>query len=134
MFIDACAIVAMIAGEESAVSYFEASAKSETLCTSAMATWEAILVLSRPGQLNCNFKKCHDFVVDWLDAHNIKLVEPNAPGEILREAISVAEKYGVSRRSLSAMDCFHYAYAKQLSEPLLTLDKALRKTDITCLP
>ena len=36
--------------------------------------------------------------------------------------------------ALSNFDCFHYAYAKAADEPMLTLDKLLRATDLKTLP
>lgn len=38
------------------------------------------------------------------------------------------------KRSLSNFDCFHYAYAKASDDPLLTLDRKLRQTDVKTLP
>jgi len=53
MFVDACAIVEMMAGEESAEAYEMALLNANTPFTSPLAAWEAIIALSRPDQLGC---------------------------------------------------------------------------------
>lgn len=134
MFVDACAIISIMTGEETAHDYTSELERSPEACTSAMAAWEAILILARPEQFGCSFAKSQAFVLRWLEERHIEILEPNSPRDVLAFAVSVAEKHSVSKRSLSALDCFHYAYAKALEVPLLTLDQALRKTDVTCLP
>jgi ribonuclease VapC len=134
MFVDACAIVALIAGEPTAADHAAALEQSKSPWTSALAAWEAIIVLARPDQLNCGFRDAEDFVVEWLEARDIALREPPSPREVLAHAVAVAEKHGVGKRALSNLDCFHYAYAKTTNEPLLTLDAPLRATDVATRP
>lgn len=134
MFVDACAIVSIIAGEESAIAYENALAATSEAFTSPMAAWEAIIVLSRPDQLNCLYHQAEQVVVEWLGARNIALRDPATPARILTYAIAVAEQYGIGKRALSNFDCFHYAYAKAAGCSLLTLDKLLRKTDVDHAP
>lgn len=134
MFVDACAIVSMMAGEESAEAYDAALLDATAPMTSALAAWEAIIVLSRPDQLNCRYSEAEGAVVEWLDARNIRLQEPDAPRKVLSLAVAVAERHGLGRRHLSNFDCFHYAYAKAANMPLLTLDQLLRETDAETLP
>ena len=134
MFVDACAIVAIMAGEESAQAYEAALAAVSAAWTSPLAAWEAIIVLSRADQLNCRFSQAEGAVVEWLEARDIALRDPPPPREVLTRAIAVAEKHGVGKRSLSNFDCFHYAYAKTAAEPLLTLDRLLRATDAETRP
>ena len=123
-----------MAGEDTATSYAEALVSAPEPWTSAMAAWEATIVLARPGQLNCSFRSAMGAVLRWLDERGIALREAGPPREILTLAISVAEKHGVGKRALSNLDCFHYAYAKATGAPLLTLDVRLRATDIETLP
>lgn len=134
MFIDACAIVSIIAGEESAIAYEGAlTAKTEAF-TSPMAAWEAIIVLSRQDQLNCPYHKAESVVVEWLAERNIALRDASTPARILGYAVAAAEQYGIGKRALSNFDCFHYAYAKATGSSLLTLDKLLRETDVELAP
>jgi ribonuclease VapC len=48
MFVDACAIVSIIAGEDTAAAYETALSRADAAFTSPLAAWEAIIVLSRP--------------------------------------------------------------------------------------
>jgi ribonuclease VapC len=48
MFVDAGAIVSLIAGEPTAADYAAALERSKSPWTSALAAWEAIVVLARP--------------------------------------------------------------------------------------
>ncbi|OYW45840.1 MAG: PIN domain-containing protein [Sphingomonadales bacterium 32-68-7] len=134
MFVDACAIVAIFAGEETAAGYDAALLAAAAPFTSPLAAWEAIIVLSRPDQLDCSFLDAHAVVIEWLDLRDIALRETTAPAEALRLAVEVAQMHGIGRRALSNFDCFHYAYAKIAGQPLLTLDRLLRQTDAETRP
>lgn len=134
MFIDACAIVALLSGEETAPAYEAALQKAEAPFTSALAAWEAIIVLSRPDQLNCRYTVTEGVVTEWLEARQIAIRESGSPRDVLSAAVRVAETHGIGRRALSNFDCFHYAHAKVAGAPLLTLDRLLRATDVPTLP
>ncbi|UVK49639.1 type II toxin-antitoxin system VapC family toxin (plasmid) [Mesorhizobium sp. AR02] len=134
MFVDACAIVSMMAGEDTADAYEAALLDAASPFTSTLAAWEAIIVLSRPDQLNCAYKAAEAVVVEWLEARKIRLREPGSPRRVLSYAVAVAEQHGIGKRRLSNFDCFHYAYAKAMRSPLLTLDQLLRQTDVATLP
>jgi len=134
MFVDACAIVSIFADEKSAPAYEQALAAAEAPFTSALAAWEAIIVLSRPDQLNCSYLDAHAVVTEWLELRNIALYETVSPAEALRLAVAVAQTHGIGKRALSNFDCFHYAYAKAAGVSLLTLDTLLRQTDVPTLP
>jgi ribonuclease VapC len=134
MFVDACAIVSIMAGEESAPAYEAALRRADSAFTSAMAAWEAIIVLSRPDQLDCRYSEAEAAVTEWLECRGIALREATDARAVLANAIKVAEQHGIGRRSLSNFDCFHYAHAKAAGVPLLTLDQELRKTDAGTLP
>ena len=86
-----------------------------------------IIVLSRLAEAEAA-------VVEWLEARDVALRDPPSPRETLAHAVAVAEKHGLGRRALSNFDCFHCAYAKLTDEPLLTLDRCLRATDVATRP
>ncbi|ATU95171.1 type II toxin-antitoxin system VapC family toxin [Phyllobacterium zundukense] len=134
MFVDACAIVSMMAGEATAAAHEAALLEAITPVTSTLAAWEAIIVLSRPDQLNCRYSEAEGAVVEWLEDRNIKLRDPAVPRRVLSYAVAVAEQHGIGKRYLSNFDCFHYAYAKAMRQPLLTLDQLLRNTDVETKP
>jgi ribonuclease VapC len=134
MFVDACAIVSIIAGEDSAFAYERTLATTSEAFTSPMAAWEAIIVLSRPDQLNCLYHQAEQVVVEWLAARNIALRDAANPARVLHYAVAVAQRHGLGKRALSNFDCFHYAYAKAAGCSLLTFDKLLRETDVEHAP
>jgi ribonuclease VapC len=134
MFVDACAIVSIFAGEDTAPAYEEALAAADAPFTSALAAWEAIVVLSRPEQLGCSYRDAHGVVREWLELRNIALRETGSPDKVLQLAVEVAEDHGIGKRFLSNFDCFHYAYAKAVGQPILTLDRLLRQTDVEVRP
>jgi ribonuclease VapC len=134
MFVDACAIVSIMAGEDTAPAYEAALAQAGQAFTSPMAAWEAIIVLSRPDQLACRYSQAADVVVEWLEARSVELRDAGTPHEVLKYAVEVAEAHGVGRRALSNFDCFHYAHAKAAGAHLLTLDQLLRRTEAPTAP
>jgi ribonuclease VapC len=134
MFIDACVIISIITGEETAAACDAALVDADSAFTSPMAAWEAVIVLSRADHLNCSYTAAQSVVVEWLGARQIALREPISPREILSHAVAVAEKHGLGKRHLSNFDCFHYAHAKAAGVPLLTLDQLLRETDVETVP
>lgn len=134
MFVDACVIISLMAGEDTAAVYEAELDKAEAPFTSPLAAWEAIIAISRPDQLNCPYTEAETLVVDWLSERHIDLRDPASPREVLSHAVAVAEKHGLGKRRLSNFDCFHYAHAKVSGAPLLTLDELLRETDVETLP
>ncbi|SDP39237.1 type II toxin-antitoxin system VapC family toxin [Phyllobacterium sp. OV277] len=134
MFVDACAIVSIMAGETTAAEYEDALLEATNPITSSLAAWEAIIVLSRPDQLNCRYSEAEGAVIEWLDARSIQLRDAPSPRRVLSYAVAVAEKHGIGKRALSNFDCFHYAYAKAMRQPLLTLDRLLQETDVETYP
>ena len=129
MFIDARASVAVIAREPEASAY-----GADNLWTSPLAAWEAIIVLSRPDKLDCAFRESEQVVRSWLAAQDIELRVAASASEILKLAVSIAESHGTGKRALSSVDCFHCACAKSANQPLLTLDRLLRETDVETRP
>ena len=134
MFVDACAIVAILADEPDAAVYAREIDGASDAWTSALAAWEAIIVLSRPDKLACSYRKAERAVTLWMENRGIALRAAEDPRAILSNAVAVAEDYGLSRRALSNFDCFHYAYAQTAGAPMLTLDERLRATDVETRP
>jgi ribonuclease VapC len=134
MFVDACAIVSLIAEEDSAPAYEAALASTKAPFTSPLAAWEAVIVLSRKDQLDCRYSEAEGAVVEWLDVRGIEIRDGGDPRLVLHLAVAVAEKHGIGRRYLSNFDCFHYAWAKVADQPMLTTDELLRATDAPTLP
>ena len=134
MFVDACVIISLMAGEDTATAYEAELDKADAPFTSPLAAWEAIIAIARPDQLDCPYSAVEALVVAWLAERHIELREPTSPREVLSHAVAVAEKHGLGKRHLSNFDCFHYAHAKAARATLLTLDQLLRETDAETLP
>lgn len=134
MFVDACVIISLMAGEDTAAAYEAELSQAEAPFTSPLAAWEAIIAMSRPSQLDCPYSATEVLVVEWLAERHIDLREPTSPRDVLSLAVAVAEKHGLGKRRLSNLDCFHYAHAKAAGASLLTLDRLLRETDVQTLP
>jgi len=134
MFVDACAIVSITTREPSAADYELALNGADDPFTSALAAWEATIILTRPDKLACSLRLSLTAVLRWLDASGVDLREVGTPREVLQHAVEVADRHGLGKRVLSNFDCFHYAHAKSARVPLLTLDRLLRETDVQTLP
>lgn len=63
MFVDACVIVSIITGEDTAPAYDAALQNSDAAFTSALAAWEAIIILSRPDHLGCTYSEAEAAVI-----------------------------------------------------------------------
>lgn len=134
-FVDACAIVSILSGEEDADLYGAALEGNREAFTSPMAAWEAIIILARPEKFDLPFATSHALVVEWLIERGIALRNPSAPAtDILALAVSAAEKHGIGRRHLSNLDCFHFAQAASEGAALLTRDVLLRETGLKTHP
>lgn len=135
MFVDACAIVSILSGESDAASYANALTGASEPFTSALAAWEAIVVLSRPEKLGRPLPEMEQFVCEWLTSNQIALRSSQlAERDPLRHAIHALSAYGGGSNRLNALDCFHYAHAKAAGAPILTNDRLLRATDAHVAP
>jgi len=134
MFVDACAIIAIMTREPTAPDYEDALETAEAPFTSALAAWEAVIILTRPEKLACSLSVAEIAVIRWLAANRVELREPASPRDVLAHAVAVAESHGLGKRALSNFDCFHYAHARAAGAPMLTLDRLLRQTDVETVP
>lgn len=134
MFLDACALVSVLSKEPEGPSYEDAIDRAEVRWTTALAAFEAILVLARPNKFGVRFSEVEAVMLEFLLEKRIELRDAGAPEAILRNAVMVADRHGTGKKKLSTLDCFHYAAAKAAGSPMLTLDKLLRETDVPTLP
>lgn len=79
MFVDACAIVSIVTGEETAAAYDASLSGASDPFTSPLAAFEAIIVLARPDHLKCSYAEAEALVVAWLAERHIDLREPTSP-------------------------------------------------------
>jgi ribonuclease VapC len=128
MFVDASAIIAILAGESDGPALAVRLGQAEHAYLSPIAIYEAVLGLARV---------CNLAVADAETALDSFIVETSAEivpisGEIGRGAIRAFERFGRGRHParLNMGDCFAYACAEDLGLPLLFKGEDFPQTDI----
>ncbi len=128
IFIDASALISMIAGEDDADSLADQLAQERSPVVSPIAMWEATVGLCRSFGLPMEAAK-HE-VKDFLHAHGIEAV---SIGEREYElAIQAYADFGKGRHpaALNMGDCFAYASAKAYRAALLFKGDDFSKTNV----
>jgi ribonuclease VapC len=128
MFVDASAIIAMLADETEGDSFADALAGAALRLTSAIAVWEAVAGLVRTYTLSIPEARAR--VNDLLSTADIQLV---TIGEReLGIALDAYTHYGKGRHvaRLNMGDCFAYACARSHEVPLLFKGTDFDSTDI----
>lgn len=128
MFIDASAIVAIIANESDSASLLRRLEASSECYASALSVWEATRALSRKREWSTD--EAESLVRRFLDG--IAAIDVAIDEHIGREAIRAHRDYGKGRHpaALNFGDCFAYACAKTLGVALLAKGNDFPQTDI----
>lgn len=129
MFLDASAIIAIIARESEAAALAARLRQANEVHTSPIAVYEAVLGLVRIGNTPMQDAKA---VLDrFLEETKAQIVPITA--EIGRGALTAFERYGRGRHpaALNMGDCFAYACARALELPILFKGDDFPLTDIT---
>jgi ribonuclease VapC len=128
MFVDASAIVAILADEEDAPELSGRLIGAAIVKTSALAVCEAVLGLARAQTISTADAELA--VGNFLSAAHAEII-PITP-EISRGAITAFERFGRGRHParLNMGDCFAYACARSLDVPLLFKGDDFAQTDI----
>jgi ribonuclease VapC len=128
MFLDASAIIAIMAREEEGAGLAARLAAAERVCTSAIAIYEAALALARLR--NTSATGAEAVVHQFLAAFEVEIIPITA--EIGRGAVLAFEQFGRGQRParLNMGDCFAYACARALDVPLLFKGDDFGQTDI----
>ncbi|HVZ09811.1 type II toxin-antitoxin system VapC family toxin [Rhodopila sp.] len=128
MFIDASAIVGIIAAEADAASLAGRLAHGRTVLTSAVAVTEASLALARIA--NAPPRDTFVLVERFLTEVGAQVMPIDATtGRLAIQAFSTFGK-GRHRAALNLGDCFAYACARQAEVPLLCKGDDFPLTDI----
>lgn len=128
MFLDASAIVAIIARESDAAAIAGRLRQASEAHTSPIAVYEAALGLARTGNMSTQDAQ---LVLDrFLEEVKARIMPITA--EVGRRAVSAFERYGRGRHpaALNMGDCFAYACARELDIPLLFKGDDFPRTDI----
>jgi ribonuclease VapC len=130
MFVDACAIVALLADEREAQRVSDALSKAKHCFTSPIAVLEVVLALSRPDKFNRPVADVEPLVIAFLESRNIAIKDlPPAP-ITTRLALHAAHTYRAGRNGLNLADCLHYACAKHFDVGILATDQEFVTTDL----
>lgn len=129
MFVDASAIVAIIAREPDGDGLAEILDRVGHGITSPIAIFEATLGLRRKGLLSEGMTEL--LLQDFLEATNIRVVAISSDAGTV--ALSAHARFGRGRghpAKLNMGDCFAYAMAKTHAVPLLFKGNDFPHTDI----
>lgn len=128
MFIDTSALVALIAGEPDADVLAAVVERADARRTSPLVRLEACAVLAT--RLDISPEQADGLFDDLLAEADIAMIP--ITGEIGKIAVACFAAYGKGRHAarLNIVDCFSYACARALGEPLLFKGDDFRQTDI----
>ncbi|MGE0282699.1 MAG: type II toxin-antitoxin system VapC family toxin [Rhizobiaceae bacterium] len=128
MFIDASALVAILTQEREADAFVERLQKTDIRLTSPIAVWETAVAISRI--LALKVEDASSVVKAYLDEIQIRIIAVEPETAVL--ALQAFDRYGKGRHpaKLNFGDCFSYACAKVLNQPLLYKGDDFAQTDI----
>ena len=128
MFLDASAMVAILAAEAGWEGLAEKVEGSRRTLTSPLAIWETVIALVRTRAIA--FEIAEDLVRRFLIVGSVEIVPVTAG--IGRLAIDASRLYGRGRHraGLNFGDCFAYACAKSEGVPLLFKGDDFGHTDV----
>jgi ribonuclease VapC len=134
MFVDACAIIAILSDEPEAERVSDAIASAKNAFSSPVAVLEAVLGLARADKFDLAVAEVEPIVLEFLDERAIEIRDLPPAIETTRLALSAANRYRSGRRGLHLGDCLHYAFAKYFDVPILATADEFRQTDIQTVP
>lgn len=130
MFIDACALIAVLSDEPEATRVSNAISKAKSRITSPVAILETVLGLARPDKFNTGVETAESIVMEYLDARGIEIRDLPPAKRATSLALSAAHRYRTGRHGLNLGDCLHYACAKYYRVPILATHNEFRQTDL----
>jgi ribonuclease VapC len=134
MFVDACAIIALLADEPEADRVSDALLSAEQRMTSPVAVLEAALGLARTDKFGLSVEAVKPIILEFLDEREIEIRDLPPAMETTDLALSAAHRYRGGRHGLNLGDCLHYACAKFYGVPILATDDEFRQTDLETVP
>lgn len=134
MFVDACAIIALLSDEPEADRVSDALMTAQTRMTSPVAVLEAVLGLSRPDKFALPVDTVEPIVMEFLEARGIEICDLPPAKHATSLALSAARRFRSGRHGLNLGDCLHYACAKYYRVPILATADEFRQTDLETVP
>ena len=130
MYVDACAIVAVLADEAGATRVSDALTRATTPVTSSIAILEAALALARPDKFDVTVADAGAIIEEFLCERAITVRDLPPAAETTRLALEAAHRFRGGRHGLNLGDCLHYACARHYSVPILATADEYRQTDL----
>jgi ribonuclease VapC len=130
MFVDACAIIAVLSDEPEAERISNALQTADTPFTSPVAVLETALGLARADKFARPIAEVEPLVMEFLDDRGIAIRDLPPAVEATRLALSAAHRYRSGRHGLNIGDCLHYACAKYFDVPILATANEFTQTDV----
>ncbi|MDH4415003.1 MAG: type II toxin-antitoxin system VapC family toxin [Rhizobium sp.] len=130
MFVDACAIIALLSDEPEAQRVSDALASARQPFTSPVAVLETVLGLARPEKFNLQIPAVESLVMEFLEARGIEIRDLPPAEETVRLSLTAAHRYRQGRHGLNLGDCLHYACARFHGVPILATADEFRATDL----
>lgn len=106
MFIDACAIIALLSDEPEAERVSKAIASAKNPMTSPIAVLEAALGLARPDRFDLSVEAVESLLLEFMDERGIEICDLPPARETTRLALAAAHRYRSERHgSISVIAC-----------------------------
>jgi ribonuclease VapC len=134
MFVDACALIALLSDEAEAGRVSDAIGAAEIRMTSPVAVLETALGLARADKFNLSVETLEPLILEFLDERGIEIRDLPPAAETTSLALSAAHRYRSGRHGLNLGDCLHYACAKYYRVPILATGDEFRQTDLETIP
>ena len=128
MFVDASAFCAIFLDEVDGPAFERRLAASEQSWTSAVAVWETVRAVAKETERDV--AAAGQRVTRYLVGSDIRILPIGEAEQAL--ALEVFDRFGKGRHAaqLNMGDCFAYACAKSLGQPLLFKGDDFSRTDI----
>lgn len=134
MYVDACAIVSLMAGEEAASAYADALPGDGSAWTSTLAPGRRPSFFLAPANSLTRSAGRSASLSNGCKSAALRFASSRSRARFWVSPVVFAERHGLGKRALSNFDGSHYAYAKATGAPILTLDCPLRETDAVARP
>lgn len=134
MYVDACAIIALLSDEPEAERVSDALASASKRLTSPVAVLEAVLGLARPDKFALAVDVVEPIVLEFLEARGIEICDLPPAKHTTTLALSAAHRFRAGRHGLNLGDCLHYACARYYRVPILATADEFRQTDLETVP
>jgi ribonuclease VapC len=128
MFVDASAIIAILARESDASALAGRLDQADKIYISPIVEYEAVLGLARMG--NASVAATESLLRQFLDEIRAEIVPISA--KLGSAAVAAFDRFGKGRHAagLNMGDCFAYACAQDLGVPLLFKGNDFPRTDV----